>query len=358
MWPSVAVSAHASDVLGSAEAAGPPRLVARRRPRVLVVDGAAANRELLEGCLRELGYDVRHAGDGVEALEAVRADEPDLVLLDVSLPRLDGVAVCRAMKSHPTRRLIPVVLVTAAQDRGARLRGLEAGADDFLAKPVDGQELRVRARVLLRDRELGRRLDASENVVLALARAIEARDRYTIHHAERVGQYSRSIGQAYGLPAEDLDVLYQGAVLHDVGKAVIPSEILLKRSPLTDEEYAVMTSHSSKGEEICMPFRSTTYCLPIIRHHHERWDGGGYPDHLSGTAIPLGARIVAVPDAWDAMTSDRPYRPALLREEAIRRLRAGAGSQWDPAFVEIFSALAGQGLVDRVNASYLADPLS
>ncbi len=107
-----------------------------------------------------------------------------------------------------------------------------------------------------------------------------------------------------------------------------------------------------------MPFRSTTYCLPIIRHHHERWDGGGYPDHLSGTAIPLGARIVAVPDAWDAMTSDRPYRPALLREEAIPRLRAGAGSQWDPTFVEIFSALAGQGLVDRVNASYLADPLS
>lgn len=325
-------------------------LVPTRRPIVLVVDDVAANRELLEGYLSEAGYDVRHGRDGLEALQVVEQGEPDLILLDVDMPRMDGLEVCRRIKAHPTWRLIPVVLITALHERETKLRGLAAGADDFLTKPFDAQELLVRAKVLLRDRELNSRLDAAESVILALGRVIEARDLYTVHHAERVGRYAREIGQAYGLVEADLDVLYKGGVLHDLGKAVIPAEILLKPGPLTDEEYAVMTMHSAKGEAICQPLRSASFYLPIIRHHHERWDGRGYPDRLAGKEIPVSARIVAVADAWDAMLSARPYRPGLERQKAIEQLRSAAGHQWDATFVEIFLSLVDKDLVERVTA--------
>ena len=329
-------------------------LVPQTKPVVLVVDDIAANRELVEAHLADLGYAVRQAGDGLEALEQIAAEEPDLVLLDIEMPRMDGLTLCRQLKSDATQRLIPIVLITALHDRATRLRGLEAGADDFLTKPFDAQELLVRTRVLLRDRALNKHLDAAETIILALARVIEARDLYTVHHAERVGLFSREIGRAHGLSdAEDLDVLYRGGILHDVGKSVIPAEILLKPGPLSEEEFAVMQRHAPEGERICLPLRSTTQYLPILRHHHERWDGRGYPDHLAGAEIPLGARIAAVADTWDAMTSARPYRAGLEREEALRRLRAGAGSQWDAAFVDVFLALVDQGVVDTLTRQQL-----
>ena len=323
-------------------------LTPTRQAVVLVVDDVAANRDLLEALLLELGHDVRHARDGIEALELIDSEEPDLVLLDIDMPRMDGLSVCRRVKAHPTRRLIPVVLITAHQDRETRLLGLEAGADDFLTKPFDSAELRVRTRALLRDRELNKQLDAAEGIVLALARIVEARDRYTIHHAERVGLYSREIGRVKGLPSEDLDVLYKGGVLHDLGKIVVPAEILLKRGPLTDGERQIMQIHSAEGARICASLRSVARMLPIMRHHHESYDGRGYPDHIAGEEIPLGARIAAVADTWDAMTSDRPYRVALDREEAVRRLRAGAGTQWDAELVDIFLGLQDHGLSERV----------
>jgi putative two-component system response regulator len=330
------------------------KLVEPRTPIVLVVDDVAANRELLEGHLDELGYDVRQARDGVEALEAVTAEEPDLVLLDIDMPRLDGISVCERLKSHPTRRLIPIVILTASNDRGTRLRGIAAGADDFLSKPFDSKELLVRARVLLRQRALNLRLDATEGVLFALARAVEARDRHTIHHAERVGRYAEAIGVALGLDSEDTAMLYEGGVLHDLGKIAIPDAILLKPGPLTDHEFAAMRQHSVEGERICLTLRSVAHYLPIIRHHHERIDGAGYPDHLLGAGIPTGARIVAIADAWDAMVSDRPYRAGLDREEATRRLRAGAATQWDEAMIRIFLSLLDRGLVERVTESQLA----
>ena len=172
------------------------KLVPPHRPLILVVDDQRANRELLEAQLDELGYEVRQAVDGIAALEAVAEREPDLVLLDIDMPRLDGISVCRRLKAHPVRRLIPVVLLTASSDREVRLRGLEAGADDFLNKPFDARELLIRTKVLLKDRTLNARLDATEGVLFALARAVEARDRYTIHHAERVGRYAEAIGAA------------------------------------------------------------------------------------------------------------------------------------------------------------------
>jgi putative two-component system response regulator len=331
-----------------------PRLFESRTPIVLVVDDVAANRELLEGHLDELGYDVRQARDGVEALDAIAAEEPDLVLLDIDMPRLDGITVCERIKAHPTRRLIPIVILTASSDRGTRLRGIAAGADDFLSKPFDAKELLVRARVLLRQRALNMRLDATEGVLFALARAVEARDRHTIHHAERVGRYAEAIGRAMDLDADDTAMLYDGGVLHDLGKIAIPDAILLKPGPLNDHEFATMRQHSVEGERICLTLRSVAHYLPIIRHHHERVDGQGYPDHLVGAQIPVGARMVAIGDAWDAMVSDRPYRAGLDQEEARRRLTTGSGTQWDAGMVHIFVALLDDGIVRRVTDSQLA----
>ena len=331
-----------------------PKLVEARVPIVLVVDDVSANRELLEGHLDELGYDVRQARDGIEALEAIAAEEPDLVLLDIDMPRLDGISVCERLKAHATRRLIPIVILTASNDRATRLRGIAAGADDFLSKPFDAKELLVRTRVLLRERALNRRLDATEGVLFALARAVEARDRHTIHHAERVGRYAQAIGGALGHDTEDTSTLYEGGVLHDLGKIAIPDAILLKPGPLTENEFAAMRQHSIEGERICLSLRSVAHYLPIIRHHHERIDGAGYPDHLAGKDIPAGARIVAIADAWDAMVSDRPYRVGLDPEEAVRRLRANAGKQWDAEMVQIFLALLDDGIAQRVTGASLA----
>jgi len=322
-------------------------LVPATKPVVLVVDDVSANRELLEGYLYDLGYEVRQARDGQEAIEKIAAEEPDLILLDVDMPRMDGLTLCARVKADPVRRLVPIVLITASHDRATRLKGLAAGADDFLTKPFDAKELLVRTQVLLRDRALNKRLDAAESVILALARAVESRDGYTIQHAERVALYAREMGGAYGLDGEDLDVLHKGGLLHDVGKIAVPEAILLKPAPLDEGEAASMRLHSAEGERICRPLRSTAHYLPIVRHHHERFDGRGYPDQLAGSAIPLGARVVAIADAWDAMVSDRPYRAGMSHEEALRRLHEGKGAQWDPMFVDLFVQLLDKGLSDR-----------
>ena len=260
----------------------------------------------------------------------------------------------RTAQGPPIHRLIPIVILTASSDRETKLRGLAAGADDYLSKPFDSKELLIRTKVLLRERALNQRLDATEGVLFALARAVEARDRHTIHHAERVGRYAEAIGGAQGLGAEDCDLLYQGGVLHDLGKIAIPDAILLKPGPLSPEEFSVMRTHSIEGERICLSLRSIAHYLPIIRHHHERIDGAGYPDHLVGRDIPLGARIAAISDAWDAMVSDRPYRAGLGQDEALRRLRQGAGSQWDAGLVHTFIDLLDGGLTARVTRSQLA----
>jgi putative two-component system response regulator len=324
------------------------RLVRARTPVVLVVDDVVANRELLIARLEALHYDVREAADGYAALDAIDAQEPDLIMLDVDMPRMDGIAVCKRLKAHPTRRLIPIIILTASHDPDQRLRGIEAGANDYLSKPFDANELMIRTRVLLRERELNKKLDATEDVLLTLARAVEARDRYTIHHAERVGRYAQEIGSLLGYDAEDDELLYQGGVLHDLGKIAIPDAILLKPGRLTQEEFEVMKKHSAEGERICLSLRSVSFYLPIIRHHHERIDGGGYPDHLRNGDIPIGARIVSVADAWDAMTSDRPYRVALGFDEALDQLRKGAGAQWDAEVVGTLLHLLDSGVVNRI----------
>ena len=307
-------------------------------PSVLVVDDEPANVELLCAYLEPERYRIATARSGVEALDHVAAEAPDLILLDAMMPGLDGFTLCAQLKSAPETRLIPVVMVTALSAVADRVRGIEAGADDFLSKPVSRLELTTRVRSLVRVKRYVDELENVEHVILALAKAIEVRDGYTEEHTERVSERAVALCTRLGLTEPALLVLHRGSMLHDVGKIGIPEAILGKPGKLTAEEFAVMQQHPVKGVEICRPLRSRLIAqtLPIIRHHHERIDGSGYPDHLRGEEIPLMARIVAISDAYDAMTSDRPYRRGMPATHALELLQRGAGSQWDRELVAEF----------------------
>jgi cyclic di-GMP phosphodiesterase len=315
--------------------------VGTRRQQVLVVDDSLPNRELIEACLAGVDCDIRTAADGEQALDEIEAYRPDLVLLDVQMPGIDGHEVCRRIKSTPEGRLTPVVMITGLGSVMDRVRALEAGADDFMSKPVERTELQARVRSALRLKALHDSLDNAERVINALAEAVEAKDSYTELHTQRVAAMARLVGGRIGLSQEELGDLYRGGLIHDIGKIGVPDAILLKPGPLTPEEEAVMRSHTVIGERIVRPLHSGTSLLKVVRHHHERMDGDGYPDRLRGENIPIAARIVAVCDAHDAMVSDRPYRRRLTEEEALATLRAGAGAQWDAAVVDLFLAEIG-----------------
>src|SRR6266576_3182064 len=278
------------------------------KPVVLVVDDGAANRELIRMYLSTIDCEVRLAADGVAALEMIEREPPDLVLLDVRMPGMDGYEVCRRIKSTPRGKLLPVVMITGLSQTKHRVAALEAGADDFMTKPVEGAELTARVRSALRLKELYNTLDSAEQVIFSLASAVEAKDSFTERHTQRVGEAARHVGRRLGLPEFALDALYRGGIIHDIGKIGVPDAILLKPGPLDEAETARMQAHVVIGESIVRPLRSGTSLLPIIRNHHERYDGRGYPDRLMGSAIPRLARIVSVCDAFDALVNDRPSR--------------------------------------------------
>jgi putative two-component system response regulator len=316
------------------------------RPLALVVDDSRVMREALAQDLTELGYEVRTAVDGAEAMRAVTAAQPDLVVSDVAMPGLDGIGLCRALKNDPSLRFIPVVLMTSEPDRETHLRAIAAGADDFFGKPFDHAELAARADVLVRARVLNRALDGTENVVRALATVTAARSPAIIARALRIARLARLLAVAHGFPQPEADLLYSAGMLLDIGMITLPDAILLKSSPLTSEEVTIVRGHPLEGERICRSLQSLAFALPMIRHHHERYDGAGYPDGLAGSDIPLGARITAVADAWDALTHERPYRPQRSPSQAAQVLREGAGTQWDPAYVDVLLELHGQGVFD------------
>ena len=324
--------------------------VARPAPTVLGVDDQPLNLELLGAYLEGVGCTFVTAADGESALEAVERWRPDLVLLDVVMPGLDGLEVCRRIKSNPAHRFLPVVLVTSLSSVADRVRGLEAGADDILTKPVDRSELLARVVTLIETKEVYDRLDDAEHVMAAFARMVEAKDSGTEAHIERVARSARALGEAAGLSGPDLAVVYFGGMVHDVGKVGIADAVLLKPGPLTDEDIAEMRRHVAVGVEIAGGLKSAAAVVPIIKHHHERFDGSGYPDGLVGDDIPAVAMIVAICDAYDAMTSNRPYRMAMSVDEAIAELVSGAGSQWNPDLVALFlsavlrAAPGGRGL--------------
>jgi putative two-component system response regulator len=304
--------------------------------QILIVDDSREAGAAQADLLRLAGYMVELVADGRAALQAVEQHQPDLIILDVRLPGIDGFAVCDALKRNPATWQIPIIMVTVEGELRARLQGIEAGADDYLQKPADQQELEARIRALLRTKRRNDQLEQAEAVIFALARAVEAKDSYTKGHLQRLASYAVAIGERLGLSGEALVALRHGALLHDVGKVGVDELIIRKGGPLTPAEYRVMQQHTLIGERIVQPLRMAAAVGPIVRYHHERWDGRGYPDGLAREAIPLCARIVAVADAFDAMTSARPYNRVLSDDEAADRLRAGAGIFWDPAVVQVF----------------------
>lgn len=307
--------------------------------RILIADDDPQMRELLLGLIEGLGFRAQAVADGDAALAAVIATPPDLVLSDVGMPGLNGFDLCRRLKAGPATRLIPVVLITAIGEE-YKAAGIDAGADDFLSKPVQLGELRVRIRSLLRMKAYTDELESAEAVLCTLAKSIEAKDPCTEGHCERLASLSVLLGQALGLTDGALTALRRGGYLHDLGKVAVPEVILLKPGPLTPEERVVMQRHPLVGEAICRPLRSLRAVLPIIRHHHERGDGSGYPEGLRGEAIPLTARILQVVDIYDALIIDRPYRQALPPDRALDVLDAETQrGWWDPEVVRAFRSL-------------------
>jgi putative two-component system response regulator len=309
-----------------------------RRPRLLLVDDLPQNLEILCGLLEPEGYVLELAQDGQEAVDRASANPPDLILMDVSMPRLSGVEACRILKSDDRTHLVPIVLVTALAAREDRIKGIAAGCDDFLAKPVDFEELMARTRSLLRQKALTDELENAENVLEGLAAALEAKDPYTREHSKRVADYAEELGGALGLSRADRRNLHRAGLLHDIGKIGIPLEYLNKKGPLTTEEYEVVKEHPSKSYEICQPLRTMAPLLPLIRGHHERLDGRGYPDRLAGDDIPLTLRCLSIADIYDAMTTDRAYRKALARERALEIMREEASvGMWDARLIDVFA---------------------
>ena len=293
-----------------------------RTGRVLVVDDVEANRSLVTALLTRDGYEIEVVADGRSALDSVHRDPPDLVLLDVMMPGLNGLDVCRALKADAVTRLIPVVLITALCQSEDRVQGLDAGADDFITKPFNAHELRARVRSLLRIKRYTDDLDSAESVILSLALTIEARDQYTEGHCERLAGYASTLGRRINLGEDDIGVLARGGYLHDIGKVGIPDSILLKPGRLTPAEHAVMQQHAAIGDRLCGELRSLRQVRPIVRHHHERRNGTGYPDGLQGDAIPLFAQIIAIVDVFDALTTARPYKAAFAADLACGELLA------------------------------------
>ena len=309
-------------------------------PTILIADDDESNRVLLADILGAEQYRIVQAQDGEEAIEVLENGEVDLVLSDVMMPRRSGFAVCRALKSNPDTRLIPVVLVTSLSASEDRMQGIESGADDFINKPVNKEELLARVRSLLKIKQFTDELDHAESVLFALALSIEAKDPYTEGHCDRLSQCSEALAKRLNLPEDERIAVRRGGVTHDIGKVAVPDQILLKPGPLTPEERNVMQRHTVVGAGICSPLKSFRSVLPIIRHHHEKIDGSGYPDGLKGDAIPLTARILQTVDIYDALTTDRPYRKAMAPDRAFALMREEVKrGWWDGALVDELEAM-------------------
>ena len=304
---------------------------------VIVADDLEANIRLLRTILEEDGYVVYAAANGRLALDLIGTVSPDIVLSDVMMPEMTGFELCRHVKADAKTRLIPVVLITSLGDRAARIEGITAGADDFLTKPYDLHELRARVSALVRLKRFTDDLDSADALILSLSRMVEARDAITHGHCERMAALGVQFGRALSLSERDLASLHRGGFLHDVGKIGVPDSILLKPGALTDQERATMQNHTVLGDTLLSNVRLFEAVRPIVRHHHERYDGSGYPDGLAGNVIPLLAQVIAIVDVYDALTSPRVYRAPLPKHEALGELARESERGWrDPALIVEF----------------------
>ena len=319
-------------------------LFRRRVPHILVVDDQAAIAGLMSQLLTMRGYEVVTATSAEEAEAEIRRQPPDLILSDVMMPGKSGYDLCRELKEDPATRLIPFVLITGLSDSGDKVRGIDAGADDFLNKPVLAEELIARVRSLLRLKDFTDELETADSVLCTLGKIVEGRDPYTEGHCERLALHAPELGRQLGLDEDSIRALKRGGYLHDLGKIAVPDEILKKGTNLAPEEWVIMKLHPITGETICKPLKSLRLVLPIIRHHHEHSDGSGYPDGLRAEEIPLLPRILQVVDVYDALRTARPYKPALSHDQAAQTMHEEARrGLWDADLVaEYFSMLERQ----------------
>jgi putative two-component system response regulator len=316
----------------------PFRLMKEERiPSVLVVDDIDANLELLDAVFQRAGYAVHMALGAQPALEICKSHSIDIAILDVMMPGINGYELCKKLKSQTDKYFFPVILLTALNDKKSRITGIECGADDFISKPFDVIELLTKVRSLLKLKELHEELDHSENIIFSLIVAMEASDYYTKGHSTRVGDLAKDFGAFLGFPEKDQEILKKAGILHDIGKIGFSEQILRKPGCLTEEETNIIKKHPLIGENICRPLISMKSVLPAIRSHHERWDGGGYPDALSGDNIPMIARILGILDSYDAMVSIRPYRDKRTTEHVLSIMeKEQYAGQWDPELTGLF----------------------
>ncbi len=313
-------------------------------PRILVVDDQPAIAGLMSQLLAMRGYEVVTAASAEEAEAEIRRQSPDLILSDVMMPGKSGYDLCRELKENPATRLIPFVLITGLSDSSDKVRGIDAGADDFLNKPVLAEELIARVKSLLRLKDFTDELETADSVLCTLGLIVEGRDPYTEGHCERLALHAPELGRQLGLDEDSIRALKRGGYLHDLGKIAVSDEILKKGTNLAPEEWAIMKLHPITGENICKPLKSLRLVLPIIRHHHEHSDGSGYPDGLRAGEIPLLPRILQVVDVYDALRTARPYKPALTHDQAAETMHEEARrGLWDADLVaEYFSMLERQ----------------
>lgn len=310
---------------------------------VLIVDDLDINRRLLKAMLKTSDCRILEAKRASEAQAILERDKVDLIIVDLVMPEVSGPEFCRRLKANRRTKLIPILMVTSVQGVENEIAGIASGADEFLLKPLHPTLVRTRIRAMLRNKALIDSLEEAETILFALAQSVEARDHYTGMHCQRLSTYSVALGKALGLPRTDLLALYRGGYLHDIGKIAIPDSILFKKGKLDEQEWVVMRMHTIKGEEICSPMKTLAPVLPIIRNHHERWDGTGYPDGLRGERIPLLARVLQTVDIYDALTTARSYKPALNHEEAMQILEEEVTRGWrDPELIPLFAEIARQ----------------
>jgi len=315
-----------------------------RPPTVLVVDDDEAIRQLFGRWLAAQGYTVVAVSDGPAALDAVQRQSPDVVLLDIAMPGLSGVEVCKRIKSEQATRLTPVILVSAVDGVEDRIAGLAAGADDFLSKPPDVNELLTRVGAVVKVKRYTDDLDSAASIVTTLATMIEARDGHSEGHCYRMANYAAALGRRLNLDADALQALKRGGMLHDIGMLAIPESLITKSGPLEPNEFDVVKTHTTVGDSLCANLRSLQAVRPIIRHHHERRDGSGYPDRLHGNEIPILAQIISIVDVYDAVTTRRAYQQSRTGDQAIGILRSEVEKGWrNHDLVEEFVTLITEG---------------
>ena len=317
-----------------------PSAIINPNSKILLVDDSPDNIETLEQILEDFHYPIFKAYDGDQALKMIEEIEPNIVLLDVMMPGKNGFEVAQIVKQNKKTRLIPIIMLTALDGQDERLKGYQIGVDDFISKPFNIFELRARVRNLLQLHSYINELDHAEQIIFSLARTVEAKDKYTEGHSERLSIMSAKLGRRINLADNDLTILRRGGILHDIGKIAIQDSILQKEGPLTDDEYEIIKTHPAEGERICAPLKSLKPILPVILYHHEKYDGSGYPAGLKGSDIPIHARIMGIVDCYDALTTTRSYRPSMSIERALGIMEDETNQgKWDPylfqKFVEI-----------------------